>query len=247
LDDGVQPLVTGVLRTLVPRPGDQHGPLPPLLVGLTVVTGLVDAVSYLLLGKVFVANMTGNVVFLGFALAGAHGFSPAASVLALAGFAAGALAWGRMQREPQHRGRTLLLATSAEAVLVGISFLVAAAAPNPGVTAVRYPLIVLLGLAMGTQNAAVRALKVPDLTTTVLTMIITGIAADAPLGEGAAAASGRRLVAVIAMLLGALFGALLVLHTNEALAIAVPFALVVAITGLTSRAARDQGAWTAFP
>jgi uncharacterized membrane protein YoaK (UPF0700 family) len=132
-------------------------------------------------------------------------------------------------------------------VLVGIALILAAEAPDPTSTAVRYPLIVLLGLAMGTQNAAVRALKVPDLSTTVLTMIITGIAADAPLGESAAAASGRRLVAVVAMLLGALFGALLVLHTNESLAIAVPFALLVAITGLTSRVARDQSAWTAFP
>ena len=241
------PLLTGVLRTLVPRPGDKHGPLPPLLVGLTVVTGMVDAVSYLLLGKVFVANMTGNVVFLGFALAGAHGFSPAASVLALAGFAAGALAWGRLQKQPEHRGRALLLATAAELVLFGVALILAAEAPDPTGTAVRYPLIVLLGLAMGTQNAAVRALKVPDLTTTVLTMIITGIAADAPLGESAAAAAGRRVVAVIAMLLGALFGALLVLHTNESLALAVPFALVVAITALTARVARDRGAWTAFP
>jgi uncharacterized membrane protein YoaK (UPF0700 family) len=49
-----------------------HGPLPALLVCLTVVTGLVDAFSYLSLGHVFVANMTGNVVFLGFALAGSR-------------------------------------------------------------------------------------------------------------------------------------------------------------------------------
>lgn len=57
--------------TLVPDPAGRHGPLPPLLLVLTVVTGLVDAVSYLELGRVFVANMTGNVVFTGFALAGA--------------------------------------------------------------------------------------------------------------------------------------------------------------------------------
>ncbi len=47
-----------------------HGPLPVLLLALTVATGLVDAVSYLVLGHVFVANMTGNVVFSGFALSG---------------------------------------------------------------------------------------------------------------------------------------------------------------------------------
>jgi len=60
-------------RTIVPPAEDPHGPLSPLLLGLTVVTGLVDAFSYLVLGHVFVANMTGNVVFLGFALAGAAG------------------------------------------------------------------------------------------------------------------------------------------------------------------------------
>ncbi len=65
-----------------------HGPLPVLLLVLTVATGVVDGVSILALGRVFVANMTGNVAFIGFALAGASGFSLSASVLALAGFGA---------------------------------------------------------------------------------------------------------------------------------------------------------------
>ena len=65
---------------------DRDWPFPPFLLGLTLVTGLVDAFSYLLLGRVFVANMTGNVVFLAFALAGAPGFSIAASLLALVAF-----------------------------------------------------------------------------------------------------------------------------------------------------------------
>src|SRR5258707_15825818 len=73
-----------------------HGPLPALLVGLTVLTGVVDAVSILALGRVFVANMTGNVVFVGFALAGAAGFSLAGSLAALAGFVVGARAGGRL-------------------------------------------------------------------------------------------------------------------------------------------------------
>lgn len=79
-----------VRRRLVADP--RHGPLPGLLLVLTVVTGVVDAVSILRMDRVFVANMTGNVVFVGFGVAGASGFSPAASAVALAGFAAGALA-----------------------------------------------------------------------------------------------------------------------------------------------------------
>ena len=81
---------------VVPRRACRHGPLPPLLVSMTLVTGLVDAFSYLVLGHVFVANMTGNVVFLGFALAGAPGFSITASLAAVASFAAGALLGGRL-------------------------------------------------------------------------------------------------------------------------------------------------------
>src|SRR6266496_4200488 len=79
-----------------PAKDDRDGALPPLLFVLTVVTGLVDAVSYLALGHVFVANMTGNVVFLGFAIAGAPDFSIPASLVAIAGLLAGALAGGRL-------------------------------------------------------------------------------------------------------------------------------------------------------
>src|SRR6185503_17419800 len=77
---------------------DREWPLPPLLLGLTVVTGLIDAFSYLALGHVFVANMTGNVVFLAFALAGAPGFSIGASLIALFAFIAGAAIGGRLAR-----------------------------------------------------------------------------------------------------------------------------------------------------
>src|SRR4051794_14340728 len=73
----------------------RHGPLPALLLVLTVATGVVDAVSILVLGRVFIANMTGNVVFIGFALAGAPGFSLIASLLAMAGFLLGAAAGAR--------------------------------------------------------------------------------------------------------------------------------------------------------
>ena len=71
------------LSALLPPRGDRHGPLVPMMVGLTLLTGVVDAVSYLKLGHVFVANMTGNVVFVGFAIAGAPGLSVTSSLIAL--------------------------------------------------------------------------------------------------------------------------------------------------------------------
>jgi uncharacterized membrane protein YoaK (UPF0700 family) len=89
-------LITEIRQTIIPGRDTRDGPLPPLLVTMTLVTGLVDAFSYLLLGHVFVANMTGNVVLLGFALVGAPGFSIAASLAAIASFALGALIGGKV-------------------------------------------------------------------------------------------------------------------------------------------------------
>jgi len=107
---------------IVERP---HGPLPVLLIGLTVVTGLVDAFSYLSLAHVFVANMTGNVVFLGFGLAGVGDISIVASLLAILAFALGAIIGGRwaLGRAP-HRGRLLAAATAPQAGLVIVAAIV---------------------------------------------------------------------------------------------------------------------------
>ncbi|GAA1413404.1 YoaK family protein [Kitasatospora putterlickiae] len=208
----------------------RHGPLVPMLLVLTVVTGLVDAVSYLALGHVFVANMTGNVVFLGFALAGAPGLSATASLAALAAFLAGAWAGGRLaERRPGHRGRLLVATAVVQSVLLAACTAFAAAfghAEDP----VRYTLIGVLGAAMGLQNAVVRALKVPDLTTTVLTMTITALAADRT--------GARRLASAAWMFAGALLGAVLVLHATVPVALGAALALLLAVATLTHHASR---------
>src|SRR3954453_610880 len=111
------PRVHATTRRLVADPA--HGPLPALMLVLTVLTGVVDAVSILSLGRVFVANMTGNVVFVGFALAGAAGFSLAASLSALAAFLVGAAIGGAAaDRLAAHRGRLLARVTAGELGLV---------------------------------------------------------------------------------------------------------------------------------
>lgn len=232
--------LTEAWRTVVPAADDPHRPLPPLLLGLTVVTGLVDAFSYLVLGHVFVANMTGNVVFLGFALAGASGFSLAASLVALAAFGLGALAGGRVsKRLGTHRGRLLAVA-AVEACLVVASVVIAATVGDPGSGVARYPLIVLLGVATGTQNAAARKLAVPDLTTTVLTLTITGIFADGRLAGGAASTLGRRLTSIASMFVGGLVGAVLVLHADASLAIAAAAAILVVVAAAAALQSRTD-------
>jgi uncharacterized membrane protein YoaK (UPF0700 family) len=221
---------TELRETLVPRRNSRHGPLAPLLVTLTFVTGLVDAFSYLALGHVFVANMTGNVVFLGFALAGAQGFSITASLIALAAFWCGAVVGGRVGATlGDHRGRLLGAAAALEAVLLAAAVALAALGPSPLAGGYRYALIVVLAIAMGIQNATARKLAVPDLTTTVLTLTITGTAADSALARGKGSAAGRRLIAVLAMLLGALVGALLVVHVHIVYPLAIALAVLVAV------------------
>ena len=174
----------------------RHGPLPALLVCLTVVTGLVDAFSYLTLGHVFVANMTGNVVFLGFALAGAGGISIAASLLAVLAFALGAAVGGRWGAGRQlGRGQLLAAGTSLQAVGVLAAAVIASTTGTQG-SATRLALIGLLASAMGGQNAVVRRLAVPDLTTTVLTLTVTGLVADTT----ARSVRARRVISVLAML-----------------------------------------------
>ncbi len=234
----------GVRETLVPPREGRHGPLPQLLVGLTIVTGLVDAFSYLVLGHVFVANMTGNVVFLGFALVGTPGFSVGASAVALVAFWFGALAGGRIgARLGENRGRLLAAAATIQAAFLAVSVLLAAVSGSPVPAGFRYPLILSLALAMGIQNATARKLAVPDLTTTVLTLTITGIAADTSNAGGAGSSNGRRFVSVTSMLLGALVGAVFVLHVHIVAPLAMALALLVAIAAAARMRATEDAPW----
>ncbi|MET8134887.1 YoaK family protein [Streptomyces sp. NPDC005251] len=210
--------------------------LTSALLSLTVVSGLIDAVSYLGLGHVFTANMTGNVVVLGFAAAGAPGFSVPHTLTSLCCFLAGAVTGGRIAaRFGNGSRRTWARGTfAAEAVLTAACAAVAFAAPDA--TATAYTVIAVTAFAMGLRNATVRKLGVADLTTTVLTMTLTGLAADSRLGSGAGHHNTpRRIASVAAMLAGALLGAWLVLNHGLSLplliAALVPAALAVTASG----------------
>ena len=175
---------------------------------MTVVTGLVDSFSYLLLGHVFVANMTGNVVFLAFAVVG----SPRLLHRRVGGGAGRRSGWDRSSVGGSSRGSAITGAITSrwppatQALLLAVAMVLALVGSHPFGSGVRYALIVVLGLAMGVQNSSVRRLAVPDLTTTVLTLTVTGIGADSALGGGKGSKSGRRLISVAAMFLGALAG-----------------------------------------
>jgi uncharacterized membrane protein YoaK (UPF0700 family) len=208
---------------------------------LTVVSGLVDAVSYLSLGHVFTANMTGNVVVLGFAAAGTPGFSMSATVTSLGVFLIGAGVAGRVIRRVAGRGRLLITTMAAEAALVGAAALIAfLAGTAPGWR--QLTVIAVLALAMGMRNASVRRIGIRDLTTTTLTSTLTGLAADSRFAGGRDPRAGRRAGAVICLLAGALAGALL-RHVDAALPLLVGAAVTsgTAVSIGASRTARGPG------
>jgi uncharacterized membrane protein YoaK (UPF0700 family) len=205
-----------------------HGPLPALLLLLTVATGVVDAVSILALGRVFVANMTGNVIFIGLALAGAPGFSLIASLLALVGFLVGAaVCTPAISRWRSARGRLLAVVTTAELLLLAGALVIAAASNDPLPQTSQNVIAVVAATALGLQNAAARELAVPDATTTVLTMTLTGFAADLHQRNGQVLL--RRLLAVAAMLVGGVAGAVLVLRQGATWALALSLVLVALV------------------
>jgi uncharacterized membrane protein YoaK (UPF0700 family) len=209
---------------------------------LSATTGLVDAASVLGLGKVFTANMTGNVVFLGFAAAGAPGFNWTAFVVAIAAFMLGALVAGRMARHRAGKPLRGWLLRSAwiEAALLWAAGIVAIGFDLATPDRIRvFAIIALTAIAMGYRNATIRQLKVPDLTTTVLTLTITGIAADSTAAGGTNPNWARRLGAVGAIFAGALAGAVLLSRFG----LAAPLALAGAtVLGGTLACARHPSA-----
>jgi uncharacterized membrane protein YoaK (UPF0700 family) len=211
--------------------GSIRHPLARALLVMTFSTGLVDAVSYLGLGRVFAANMTGNIVLLGFGIAGSGGLPVVAPLVSLLAFLVGSAAGGALTAttgglHAQHVARAL----GIEAGLVLVAAIVAAATDVRPSAFSGDAVIALLALAMGVRNATVRRLGVPDLTTTVLTMTLTGLAADSRLAGGSGQDSVRRITAVLAMLSGAVAGALLLeISLVPPLLAAAALALLVAL------------------
>ena len=214
-------------------------PLPPLVVtlaALTVVSGFVDAVSFLGLGHVFTANMTGNVVLIGFAAAGAPGFSMAASGCALGAFLVGAVAAGRLGRRIRPPRQLLLVAMVIEATCTAAAAVVAGTVPAIGTGWPRYTVIALLAAAVGQRNTAVRRVGVPDMSTTVLTTTLTGLASGSRLAGGTNPHARLGTTSVLSMFGGALIGAVLELHAGATWSLGIAAGTVTATAAFFARA-----------
>jgi uncharacterized membrane protein YoaK (UPF0700 family) len=207
-----------------------------LMLALTFSTGVVDAVGYLGLDRVFTGNMTGNVVVLGMGLVGSDNLPVLGPLLALAGFMAGAAVGGRALRgagPAWTRRTTALFGTVAGVMLVlaVVLFAVEDDLNHSGGVAIT----TLIGAVMGVQAATARFIAVKDVTTVVVTSTITGLAADSVLGSGKGTGdSPRRVAAVVLILSGAAAGAaLLKWHLGAGLLLAGLITLVVTVLGAT--------------
>jgi uncharacterized membrane protein YoaK (UPF0700 family) len=201
-----------------------------LMMVLTFVTGLVDAVGYLRLDRVFTGNMTGNIVILGMGLAGGDDLPVVGPLAALGAYVAGAAVAGRLV----HRHRpawkpvvTAIFACSA-CVLVAVAT-VLATVPIGGASPAGVVIAASIATLMGAQAAAARALAVSDMTTVVVTSTLTAYASETLFAPGFAWLTHRRLWAIVAIFCGALLGALLM-----RIDVSVPVYLAAACTAVVA-------------
>jgi uncharacterized membrane protein YoaK (UPF0700 family) len=207
-----------------------------LLIALTFAAGAVDALSFLGLGKVFTANMTGNIVLLGVAIGSGTTAQAVRAAISLVAFGTGVLVAARLVNRAAAPagwpiGVTVALALEAVAqagLLTG--WLVVAGHPGSVLKAV---LVGISALAMGIQGGAIRRLGVPGVTTTYVTGTLVGLIDRLTSGRGASAEDLRRGLVLVAILAGAATGALLFAGTPR-LAPALPLLITLAVVALAA-------------
>ncbi|GAA2577788.1 YoaK family protein [Winogradskya consettensis] len=199
---------------------------------LTAATGAIDGVSYLALDRVFTGNMTGNVLFIGFGLAGEPDLPVLNNVVALLAFMLGAVLGGRFTRGTSdatlpRKSLIVLIAGCAVTLLVGAAWAIVG---KPGDNTL-VVITAILALVLGAQAAAVKHVGIRDLSTVVVTMTMVNLSTDSRAAGGPGTSWARRLGAILAMGVGALVAALLVRHFKDG-AIALLFAGVVMVVAI---------------
>jgi uncharacterized membrane protein YoaK (UPF0700 family) len=175
---------------------------------LTFATGLADAISILALGHVFVANMTGNVIFLGFWLAPSTTIDLTAVVVALPTFVCTTIVSGRLSRHFGIRVRTWITTVLATEITLLVALAVLA-----GTGVLNYQgnsklmMIGILAVTFGLQHSSARQFGIPELSTTVLTSTIVSLGLDSHLAGGTGERHRLRIGVVSTMCAGAFLGA----------------------------------------
>ncbi|UWX97824.1 DUF1275 domain-containing protein [Arthrobacter zhaoxinii] len=216
-----------------------------LMLALTFSTGVIDAVGYLGLDRVFTGNMTGNVVLLGMAFAeGGADLPILRPVLALIFFMLGAALAGRMlRRGPEGwSGRTTVSLMVVAGVITTLAVLTAVVDVQ-GSSLLGSITTSALAISMGIQAATAKRMKVAEITTVVVTSTITGLASDSRLAGGDSKHWVRRALAIALILLGAVAGAAaLQVGLWLGLTISAVISIAVAVTGYVRHHRERSGA-----
>jgi uncharacterized membrane protein YoaK (UPF0700 family) len=228
----------GPARVAPPEP-----PALPTLLVLAFVTGVIDATSFLALGGVFSAMMTGNVVFLGLGLSGGAHTSVTGPLLAIAAYvtaSAFAALLARRLAGPVFGTRT---ANAVEIGLLAAACVVAAAPTLDATGPSGYATLVLLAAAMGWRTTNVRALGSVNVPTAVLNLTLLAGPGSPGAGLAGAADVRPRVLALACFLGGAVTGGLLLrIDAWVPLAVAAVVSLLVGLA--LSRARGAPGAAT---
>lgn len=217
-----------------------------LMIVLTFATGVGDAVGYLGLDKVFVGNMTGNIVIIGMALAGSSGLPLFGPLIALAGFSAGAAGAGWVLRGPELRWTWRVSAILGASSLILITVSAAAWMFDGQLSPIQKNVFATaMAFEMGLQACVARRLAVRDMTTVVVTSTLVSFAGESLVGRPKGRVWNRRLAAVTAILAGALTGAALQhVHLGLAMAAASCLTIGMTVTGHLRWNGRSSGAQT---
>ncbi|HEY4267676.1 MAG TPA: YoaK family protein [Galbitalea sp.] len=194
---------------------------------------MIDADSYLALDRVFTGNMTGNVLFIGFAIVGVAGIPFINNFIALLGFVAGSIVGGRIVGREHPRGfprvsALVLTAGGLLAILLATIWTILGHLDQP----ILLVLTFLLAVVMGSQVSAVKPIGNSDVTTIVVTNTLANLARDSRLAGGAAKNWMPRLLAVLAMGVGAAIGALVIRFSDGSMALYA--AMVFYLAGLVT-------------
>ena len=200
-----------------------------LMLALTFSTGVSDAVGYLGLDRVFTGNMTGNVVILGMALAGAENLKIWGPLVGLLAFLLGAFLAGRLMRGiPTHWNTRKTIAFLVAGLIMTIAALLMWLQPGLVLAPWSFGITALLALGMGTQAGTARHLATADVNTVVITTTLIGLAADSRFSSAKGQLWMRRTLSIGLIGLGAVAGSLL-LRVHPALGVALSAVIILAV------------------
>ncbi|WP_020576044.1 YoaK family protein [Actinopolymorpha alba] len=207
-----------------------------LVVALSFASGAVDAVGFLALGGVFLANMTGNFVLLGLAAGQGRGVETLGHAVAFAGFVGGQLAGFRLVRQPADE---TTIWPARVRYLLGLELLLLVAALSGWIVTRgepagdwRFLFVAVLAAAMDMQNAGVHRLSA-GLATGYITGALTALMGQFMLPAHRDGRAVSRIAVILALGIGAAAAALLLTYARP-IALVLPVVTVLAVVTAVS-------------